>query len=214
MRQRPRVLVHEGGHGPGAPTGSLRMIRASCSVGDVAASPDILARRPSTAAAMLPAAIMDAGLAANFTSAEHRDTQRRTSWRRALRSARRRRSYGGNHARTCGTQRYEGLSVLPQDRPALLRDGQLRQEMVDEVEGGHRGQVPLQLVQNQQLHLLWGRWGREEGRGGGGDRRTGSSVIRQPVPGIKTRSGKVSGSRKNPFRETLLGTRNVLSGTS
>lgn len=55
---------------------------------------------------------------------------------------------------TCGTQRHKSLSVLPEYGPVLSPDRQLRQEVVNEVERGYRSQVPLQLVQNQQLHLL------------------------------------------------------------
>jgi len=55
---------------------------------------------------------------------------------------------------------HKGLGVFPEDGLVLGPDGQPGHEDVDEVQRGHGGQVPLQLAQNQQLHLL---------RGGGGE---------------------------------------------
>lgn len=63
-------LTARGTSRSGVPTGSLRIICASCSVSfwDTSALPTTLICKPSTAATMLPAATMDGGLAMNFTS--------------------------------------------------------------------------------------------------------------------------------------------------
>lgn len=54
---------------------------------------------------------------------------------------------------TCGAESYEGVSVPPDqlDAPAHR---QAAQDVPHEVEGRHRGQVPLQGVQHQQLPVL------------------------------------------------------------
>lgn len=76
---------------------------------------------------------------------------------------------------TCGTQRHKGLSMLPEHRLALCPNRKLTQEVVNEVQGSHRSQVPLQLVQHQQLHLLRGQ---KAGR-----KKTGSSVSNAQMKG-------------------------------
>ena len=56
--------------------------------------------------------------------------------------------------RTSCTESNEGVCVFPQGVPDVQVDRQLRQEVLYEVMRCHRGQVPLQLVQDQHLHML------------------------------------------------------------
>ena len=55
---------------------------------------------------------------------------------------------------TSSAEGHKGLSVLPENGPVLCSDWQPGHEEVEEIQWRHRGQVPLQFGQNQQLHLL------------------------------------------------------------
>lgn len=59
---------------------------------------------------------------------------------------------------TCGTEGDEGLSVLADDLLVVLGHRHFGEEVLDEIVRGHGRQVPLELVHQEQLHLLriWG----------------------------------------------------------
>lgn len=58
-------------------------------------------------------------------------------------------------ANTCSAESNEGLGVFPEDLLCRCVDCQLGQEVLNEVMRCDRCQIPFQLAENQQLHLLW-----------------------------------------------------------
>lgn len=56
---------------------------------------------------------------------------------------------------TCSTKSHKGLGMFPQDLLGGWVDLQLGKEVLNEIMRCDRSQIPLQLVENQQLHLLW-----------------------------------------------------------
>ena len=56
--------------------------------------------------------------------------------------------------RTSCAESNERVCVFPQGVPDVQVDRQLGQEVLYEVMRCHRGQVPLELVQDQHLHML------------------------------------------------------------
>lgn len=84
-------------------------------------------------------------------------------------------------AHTCSAQSHKSLSMFTDDLLGVLCQRHFSEEMFNEIVGGHCGQIPFQLIHQQQLHLLQRE---KRGTGRGKERRGrrrgwgGGSVVR------------------------------------